>query len=31
LVVPAVAQVISAPEHKPGTTTKTEMVPSLTA
>jgi hypothetical protein len=26
---PAVAQVISAPEHKPGTTTKTEMVPSL--
>ena len=28
-VAPAVAQVISAPEHKPGTTTKTEMVPSL--
>src|SRR6476661_2577664 len=27
--VPAIAQVISAPEHKPGTTTKTEMVPSL--
>jgi hypothetical protein len=27
--VPAVAQVMSAPEHKPGTTTKTEMVPSL--
>ena len=29
LVVPALAQVMSAPEHKPGTTTKTEMVPSL--
>jgi hypothetical protein len=28
-VVPALAQVMSAPEHKPGTTTKTEMVPSL--
>jgi hypothetical protein len=26
---PAIAQVISAPEHKPVTTTKTEMVPSL--
>jgi hypothetical protein len=29
LIVPALAQVMSAPEHKPGTTTKTEMVPSL--
>ena len=28
-VLGSVAQVISAPEHKPGTTTKTEMVPSL--
>jgi hypothetical protein len=28
-VAAAVAQVMSAPEHKPGTTTKTEMVPSL--
>jgi hypothetical protein len=28
-VVPALAQVMSAPEHKPGTTTRTEMVPSL--
>jgi hypothetical protein len=26
---PAIAQTIDAPEHKPGTTTKTEMVPSL--
>src|SRR5262249_9659185 len=28
-VVPARSQVMSAPEHKPSTTTKTEMVPSL--
>ena len=29
LIAPALSQVVSAPEHKPGTATKTEIVPSL--